>query len=291
MPASATILTLPHTLSSGVRKEVERIDAWVKDVPGYVSSLGSLDSFLEHDRWLGLFSDLEVLIPSSPKLRILDVGVGVGRSSFWLARAGHDVRVLEPSCNQCEIIAELSRRFDLPVQIIQAPAEAMGALERASYDLVLFNAAFHHCDDPGAALAGCYDILKPGGRVLLVNEPVLKPYRSKAWFDRQLEEHPEAMGHYGGNEHTYYAWQYQNMLRRAGFRSHAGPTLKLQNLRSKLRYLTSVEQNGRFLFDGNKLAVHAILNAGASLAIRNAFLSRLLVGCSLLQATFVGTKS
>ena len=75
-------------------------------------------------------------------------------------------------------------------------------------------------------------MLADGGLVILV-EPTLKPWRTKAWFLRQLESNPIAMGHYGGNEHIYYNWEYDRMLRRAGFRQiRFSPILAEMDLRS-----------------------------------------------------------
>ena len=52
---------------------------------------------------------------------------------------------------------------------------------------------------------------------LILIEPTLKPWRTKSWFFRKLATDPIGMGHYGGNEHIYYNWEYDRLLRHAGF--------------------------------------------------------------------------
>ena len=52
---------------------------------------------------------------------------------------------------------------------------------------------------------------------MVLVEPTLKPWRSKKWFYHEMEVNPVKMGHYGGNEHIYYSWNYQRMLEKAQF--------------------------------------------------------------------------
>jgi SAM-dependent methyltransferase len=151
--------------------------------------------------------------------RILDIGVGFGNSSLYLAAEGYAVSAVEPSVSMCEVIEARAKKYDLDLDIYSVTGEALDLLPAGEFDACAFNASFHHCDDPMAALKNCHTLLRPGGQLFLLNEPVLQFYRSKAKFYRQLEENPEEMGHYGGNEHIYYHGEYMAMLRDAGFRN------------------------------------------------------------------------
>lgn len=92
----------------------------------------------------------------------------------------------------------------------------MGQIE-GLFDAIIFNSSFHHCDHVSEVLANVRQKLHEGGSIVLVNEPVLKIYRTKSWFYRTLKENPEKVGHYGGNEHIYRYGEYVDFLQKAGF--------------------------------------------------------------------------
>ena len=152
-----------------------------------------------------------------PKARVLDVGFGVGFSSLELGRQGFSVTGVEPSVVNIEIASRAAEKFGINFRGVQATAEEMARFVNGQFDAVYFNSSLHHCDDPYAALRSAYSLLEKGGVVILI-EPTLKPWRTKSWFFKQLETNPIGMGHYGGNEHIYYNWEYDRMLRQAGFR-------------------------------------------------------------------------
>ena len=150
-------------------------------------------------------------------LKILDVGCGRGESAILLAMKGHEVHAVEPCLPLCEIIQSISHRFSLSLKVYQGIGETLDQVKENAFDLCIFNASLHHCDDPLQALKHCHHRLKAGGKILLLNEPILKFYRSKKWYHEALQKFPEQMGHYGGNEHIYYYREYVNLLKQSGF--------------------------------------------------------------------------
>jgi SAM-dependent methyltransferase len=108
-------------------------------------------------------------------------------------------------------------RLGIGAKIVSATGESLDKLA-GPYDVIVFYSSLHHCDDVLKALQNSFALLRPGGKVFLF-EPVLKFYRSKAWFYRELELHPENVGHYGGNEHIYRYGEYVNYLEQAGFKN------------------------------------------------------------------------
>jgi 2-polyprenyl-3-methyl-5-hydroxy-6-metoxy-1,4-benzoquinol methylase len=151
-----------------------------------------------------------------PKARVLDVGFGSGFSSLELGRQGFLVTGVEPSITNNEIATRAAKKFGIKFTSTHTTAEEMSRFVTGTFDAVYFNSSLHHCDDPYAALQNSFALLDRGGIVIFI-EPTLKPWRSKSWFFQQLEENPIGMAHYGGNEHIYYNWEYERMLRHAGF--------------------------------------------------------------------------
>lgn len=168
--------------------------------------------------WTGGISEApyqyELLMKDFPMgAMVLDVGVGLGQSSVYLALHGYRVVAVEPSMVMCKLLRDAAVRHALPIQVAQGVAEDLSKLGRNDFDVVLFNASLHHCDDPERALAEAKACLKKGGAVYLVNENMLKPWQTEEGFQRKLLEDPVAMGHYGGNEHAYHNGKYARMLR------------------------------------------------------------------------------
>lgn len=209
--------------------------------------------------------------------RVLDVGVGRGQSSMYLALQGYEVVAIEPNLRFCSILESEANRFGLHVTPCHGVAEDINKID-AQFDAVFFNASLHHCDDPRRALRFAFDRLKPGGKIFLVNENFLRPWRSKAWFQRMLVKDPTAMGHYGGNEHAYHNWDYAAMLRAAGFndlewvRPVSGGAISklefvlLQRVNGHRMYRTKLGIAARFLYyvveemlGGNKTLARASL--------------------------------
>lgn len=157
------------------------------------------------------------LVGGLQRLKILDIGVGRGESSVFLAERGHLVYALDPSPDFCTLIADAAAKFGLAVVPVQGVAEDIEHIGENKFDVAIFNCSLHHCDRPQTALRQAFSVLKEGGSLILCSEPTLRPWISKGQWHRLLETEPEKMGHYGGNEHIYYNWQYKRMLKAAGF--------------------------------------------------------------------------
>ena len=119
-------------------------------------------------RYLGDLGLVMALLPP-PTARVLDLGVGSGWTSLFLAKRGYDV-VGRDICPDMIALAEQSRE---QMQIDSATFE-VGDYEtlpyRDEFDAVLFHDALHHAEDERAALAAAFAALKPGG-VCMTVEP------------------------------------------------------------------------------------------------------------------------
>jgi SAM-dependent methyltransferase len=160
----------------------------------------------------------EALKETPPGARILDIGAGYGIVAIYLSCLGYRVTAVEPSPDLCAYIDRLAQLFAIQLDIYNVTAECLDRLPANAFDACMFNASLHHCDDPVQALRHCHRLLPPGGKLFLLNEPLLQFFRSKTWFVRQIAEGKLVTGDYGGNEHTYYHHEYLAMLGVAGFR-------------------------------------------------------------------------
>lgn len=152
--------------------------------------------------------------------RVVPAGtvVELGAGTCWLsATLACDARV------QRAIAVEFSRHrleqlAPIAIAAIGAPA-AKVERRRADFnapglpagraDLVVTDAAFHHAADAGRLAAVAFELLRPGGTILLFREPTLALLRRTR--DHGVE------GRYGTFEHEHTARGYERLLRTAGF--------------------------------------------------------------------------
>jgi SAM-dependent methyltransferase len=216
---------IPHRISDGLRKEnashAEALAGWDIEVfrRQFPTAQSYASAFLATAEGRQFAHVLRELPPGS---KVLDIGPGYGRSAIYLAGRGYRVAAVEPAPALCQLIDRLAGLYEFALDVYHAPAEAIDQLPEKDFDACVFSASLHHCDDPLKALTNCYEVLAPGGRLFILNEPQLHFFRSKRWFARQLEQGTLVTGDYGGNEHTYYHHEYRAMLHRAGFRQVRG---------------------------------------------------------------------
>jgi SAM-dependent methyltransferase len=163
------------------------------------------------------YRDLRLFVDCVRPGRVLDVGVGYGVTSAYLAIKGFDVVALEPSLRLCEDMDAFFRRHDLRIEVASGTAESMELLPGV-FDAVVFHSSLNHCFDVQLALTNARKLLVEGG-TLFVCAPVLAFHRSKEWCQQLLKKKPRNAGHYGANEHIYRFEEYMGLLKKAGFGS------------------------------------------------------------------------
>lgn len=211
-----TILRVPFEQSAELAKEMEFFSE-TNEGQKIFERFGSSHALLKHVDTSFEYADLAQAVSIFPKGRVLDVGVGYGLTSAYLALKGFDVTCVEPSLKQCEDMEKNFARLGIKALIANATGESLDKIA-GPFDGVLFYSSLHHCDDMPLALKNAHGLLKPGGTIVLF-EPVLKFYRTKEWFHKEMLEHPENVGHYGGNEHIYRTGEYTDALASAGFKN------------------------------------------------------------------------
>ncbi len=138
--------------------------------------------------------------------------------SLPLAQMGCAVTALDIEERYIRILRHRADRIGVPLRAVRAgfldAAEMLGG-ER--FDLVMFHAAFHHCDDHLALLRLIRDrLLAPGGRLVLAGEPLLEtlPY---PWGLNPMGEGIWAIRKFGWHELVFRPSYLMNALTELGF--------------------------------------------------------------------------
>lgn len=151
-----------------------------------------------------------------PAGTVVDLGAG----TCWLA----GTLAVRPEVERVIAVEFSARRLTelAPIALahVRAPAEKVERRVADFYqhglgdgfaDLVTMDAAFHHAADPTHLARVAYDLLRPGGQVLLFREPTLS-------LLRRSRPHGEEDMH-GSFEHEYHAGEYLGFLRAVGFKA------------------------------------------------------------------------
>jgi SAM-dependent methyltransferase len=153
--------------------------------------------------------------------RSLDLGGGSGWLAAELAGRGFEAVSLDIE-DPCERLRQIEdgaggRDFELVTDVLDGPGTGVdyvvGDMERlpfadGAFDLVTTSAALHHASDPVRTLRHAARVLRPGGVLLTLNEPVKGLFRDESPI---LGGRADAAG-----EHLYWASAYLGFFRAAG---------------------------------------------------------------------------
>ncbi len=117
--------------------------------------------------WKALGETLLHLIPSS--LVIADLGAGEGTLSQLLARHAKQVIAVDNSEQMVAYGTKLSKQhgfanLDYRLGDLEEPPIKTGTV-----DVAFFSQALHHAQNPAKAIAAAHRILKPGGRIVILD--------------------------------------------------------------------------------------------------------------------------
>lgn len=114
----------------------------------------------------GAWADL--LLPLLPdQAHVTDLGCGTGSLALLLAEAGHDVRGLDLSEPMVAAARRKAADAGVAIEVRHGDASAPPYPD-ASTDVVLVRHVLWALPDPGAAIARWVRLLRPGGRLILV---------------------------------------------------------------------------------------------------------------------------
>jgi SAM-dependent methyltransferase len=151
-----------------------------------------------------------------PAGRVVELGAGSCWLAASLARRPEVERVVAVEFSRWR----LEKLAPVAIAALGTPGEKVErvladfndpGLPAGGADLVVTDAAFHHASDPARLARVAYELLRPGGHILLFREPTLALLRRTR--DHGVE------GRHGSFEHEYTVRGYLDFLRAAGFQA------------------------------------------------------------------------
>jgi len=98
--------------------------------------------------------------------KILDIGCGGGILTESLARTGADVTGIDMGQAPLSVAKLHQHESKLEIDYRLISAEQLAQQEPAQYDVITCLEMLEHVPDPSSIVKACFDLLKPGGKVI-----------------------------------------------------------------------------------------------------------------------------
>ena len=109
------------------------------------------------------------LLHLTPKIKIADLGAGEGMLAQLLARQAEIVYCIDNSKRMVEVGTELAKKQGISNLRYQLGKIEKVPLPKNSVDLAYLSQALHHASHPQTAITEAYRILKPNGKLLILD--------------------------------------------------------------------------------------------------------------------------
>jgi len=144
-----------------LRKRQDKTRAFFDDMAGRLGR-----EYVPGRSWKSIAEALLLLLPP---MVIADLGAGEGAFSLLLAQRAQQVIAVDNSDKMVELGSALARKQGVPaLEYRKGDLEAVPIAD-GSVDLALFSQSLHHAMHPERAVAEAWRILKPGGRVAILD--------------------------------------------------------------------------------------------------------------------------
>jgi ArsR family transcriptional regulator len=144
--------------------------------------------------WEGLCRALLCLLPGG---RYVDLGIGDGLLTLMLAEIADSVTAVDLSPEMLAQLAQRAHRAGLNnIETVPGELDRL-PLSDQSFDVAVLSQALHHAEEPRQALAEAFRILRPGGRLLIID----LASHAEEWVREKLQHR-----HLGFSEPQLSAW-------------------------------------------------------------------------------------
>jgi ubiquinone/menaquinone biosynthesis C-methylase UbiE len=185
------------TMRRVVKKRQDKMRSFFDSVAGRLGK-----DYVPGKSWKGV---AEALLRLMPPMVIADLGAGEGAFALLLAQQAQKVIAVDTSAKMIEVGREQAQRHG--VRNIEWRLGDMEEIpiEDAEIDLVFFSQSLHHALHPERAVQDAWRILKPGGRIVILD-------LAKHRFEEAREMYADEWLGFSENE-------LETFLDKAGFRS------------------------------------------------------------------------
>lgn len=143
----------------------------------------SVDSLNRFDEWyFGFYPYLKPFISGGVESgnRILEIGLGFGSVSQFLAQSGMNYRGIDIAGNPVDLVNFRFEQCGLPGR---ADVRSILEPDGGEFDTVIAIGSLHHTGNLEAAISNCHALLVPGGQLLMM---VYNAYSYRRWMRSPL---------------------------------------------------------------------------------------------------------
>jgi len=144
-----------------LRKRQDKMRAFFDEVAGRFGR-----SYVPGKSWKSV---AEALLKLMPPMVIADLGAGEGAFSLLLARRAKKVIAVDTSARMVEVGQQQAKRQGVKNLEYRLGDMEEVPIEDGAVDLVFYSQSLHHALHPGRAVGEAWRILKPGGRVAILD--------------------------------------------------------------------------------------------------------------------------
>lgn len=150
-----------EALRLALRRRQDKMRAYFDELAGKFGR-----NYVPGRSWQGL---AETLLTLMPPMVIADLGAGEGTFSQMLARRSKKVIAVDNSEKMVEYGRELAHKHGIKnLEYRKGDLEDV-PIKDGTVDLAFFSQALHHAQHPERAVAEAWRILKPGGRIVVLD--------------------------------------------------------------------------------------------------------------------------